>query len=95
VIITLPRCLKRDDEINGDKSRVINEERDFLKSRPPIHAEQWDSGQDGEQTQDTQHPSFDQKTQPWTYISNIAFFMNKLVAFRRLNLNNRTRHRYN
>jgi hypothetical protein len=40
VIITLPRCLKRDEEKESDKSCVINKKCDVLKSRPPIPDEQ-------------------------------------------------------
>jgi hypothetical protein len=36
VTITLPRCLKHDEEKEGDNSCVINKKRDLLKSRPPI-----------------------------------------------------------
>jgi hypothetical protein len=35
VITTLSRCLQRDEEKKGDKSRVIDEKRDLVKSRPP------------------------------------------------------------
>jgi hypothetical protein len=36
VILTLPRCLKRNEGKKGDKSCVINKNRDVSKSRPPI-----------------------------------------------------------